>query len=465
MELKESALVTIGISLFILLMGVFTGVILFYLAVAFLVIFIFVDFYRLLSIKRSIGTDIGITSELSRNEIYLGSSVCLVCRLVNSGNRTQEFRLDQPLDDRIKSNTVWRSIKLLPGSTIFLDMWLNPDSGGQYTFEPPRVAAVSWLFRDSFSAGEKLELNVLPPMGVIFERIGSNGIRSKLGHGMFDATTVKGGQGIDFRAVKKYEGGDDVRHIDWVRSSRANELIVRDYEEELSIPVFFLMDLDTTMSFGEPSALQAAVGLVTDLGKKYLVGLERIGFIGFSRSGVAYFIPPRMGIDHLYNLRLTLSRLETIDSEDNVYRHDQDSLPFELKRMFKEINQADFPLDEMLLEYSANIKDDGFSQAAKSALRCLNTPSRLVVITNLSMGLASLANNARIATYYGHRVSVVLMPHMWHDDPGQAEVEANSAATTLIAIGVDAIVMHPDDKSDNIIKLGASMGIKARVKR
>jgi predicted Fe-Mo cluster-binding NifX family protein len=119
----------------------------------------------------------------------------------------------------------------------------------------------------------------------------------------------------------------------------------------------------------------------------------------------------------------------------------------------------------MLREYEANIENDGFSRSIRSAIRYLNMPSRMVVITNLSMGLLSLLNNARIAKYYGHKVSVVLMPHTWHEEKEQAYIEINKAVHTLKANGIDAIAMRPGERPDNVIKRGGLGSVKVRVRR
>ena len=43
--------------------------------------------------------------------------------------------------------------------------------------------------------------------------------------------TVLRGQGTDFRDVREYETGDDVRHIDWNVTARMDEMFVREYTE------------------------------------------------------------------------------------------------------------------------------------------------------------------------------------------------------------------------------------------
>jgi uncharacterized protein (DUF58 family) len=466
MELKESALATIGITLILLIFGVLTGGILFYVAAALAALFFALDYYRLVRAERDIQDNVEVKSGLSRNEIYLDASTQLVCRLVNNGMNFHRLKVDQKLDDSIRSNGVWQPIELSGGSTVYLKMMLTPAACGIFNLDEPELSIESWLFMDSFALGKKHKLIVQLPVGVNLDRVGPASLRSKSGPGMFEATMIKGGHGLDFKAVRQYVGGDNTRHIDWARSSRMRELMVRDYEDEQPLPVFFFIDLDHSMGIGdEPTALHTAVELSTELVNKFMISGERIGLAGFSRSGVARFLPPRMGNDHLYDISSMLSSMKTVDSEVDIYRQEQDTLPYELKTLFKTQGQSSLLIDDAIRVHEANIKNDGFSRSIRSAIRYLNTPSRMVVITNLSMGLVSLMNNVRIAAYYGHKVSVVLIPHTWHEEKEQSDDEVCKAAYTLKANGIDAIVIYPGEEPESIVKRGGLTSIKARVRR
>jgi uncharacterized protein (DUF58 family) len=464
MEFKENALVVIALSLIVLLMGASTGGIVFFAAVVLTVLLLCYDYNNLVMARKDLLNNIEIKSGLSRDEIYLGASTQLVCRLIYHGSSARRLKVDQPLDDSIKSSGFWKPVEMMPGSIVYLKMTLEPSASGLFEIKPPNITIESWLFKDSFTKGKQIQLAVLLPIGINVERVGPSKLRAKSSMNIFDATVNRKGQGIDFLAIRKYMGGDSIKRVDWVRSSRMNELMVRDYEDDQPLPAFFFIDLDPSMGMeGEHIALHTAISLVTELINKITMNGERIGLVCFSKEGVVHFMPALMGNDHLYNLRSILSRLRTVDEESAIYRHEHETLPYDLRNIFK--NGPRVLIDDMLREYAANIEDDGFSRSVKMAIKSVNTPSRLVVITNLSMGMASLLNNLRIAQYYGYKVSVVLMPHTWHEEEGLSSAEAISAANTLKANGVDAVVMEPGEPAGDVIKRSGFTSIKARIRR
>lgn len=54
------------------------------------------------------------------------------------------------------------------------------------------------------------------------------------------------GNGIDFKDVKQYIFGDDIRRVDWNVSSRTGEIYVKEYWEEKSTQTLFLVDVSSS---------------------------------------------------------------------------------------------------------------------------------------------------------------------------------------------------------------------------
>jgi hypothetical protein len=77
------------------------------------------------------------------------------------------------------------------------------------------------------------------------------------------------------------------------------------------------------------------------------------------------------------------------------------------------------------------------------------------------MGMMSLMNNLRIARYYGHKVSVVLLPRTWHDEEGLAMEESVEIMQKLNAYGIEAAIMGPEDTPDSVIRRGGIVGLHA----
>lgn len=58
-------------------------------------------------------------------------------------------------------------------------------------------------------------------------------------------------RGLEFSDFREYVDGDDVKHIDWLISSRENKTMVRRYREERELEVLFVLDSGLSMFFWE----------------------------------------------------------------------------------------------------------------------------------------------------------------------------------------------------------------------
>lgn len=67
------------------------------------------------------------------------------------------------------------------------------------------------------------------------------------------------GRGIDFEEVRRYQAGDDVRHMDWRVTARTGHPHLKLFREERERPVFFLVDFRASMLFGTKVAFKSVV--------------------------------------------------------------------------------------------------------------------------------------------------------------------------------------------------------------
>lgn len=59
------------------------------------------------------------------------------------------------------------------------------------------------------------------------------------------------GRGLEFREVRSYQAGDDLRHIDWKITARRGEPYTRVFHEEHQRPVMLFIDLASQLQFGQ----------------------------------------------------------------------------------------------------------------------------------------------------------------------------------------------------------------------
>lgn len=112
------------------------------------------------------------------------------------------------------------------------------------------------------------------------------------------------GRGLDFKELRHYQLGDDVRTIDWKATARLRSPQVRVYDEERERPVLLVVDQRSPMFFGSRRAMKsvaAAEAAALGAWKALDVG-DRVGGIVFSESEVVEIRPHRSQSRVLYFL-------------------------------------------------------------------------------------------------------------------------------------------------------------------
>mgnify|MGYP001594638717 CR=1 FL=1 len=111
------------------------------------------------------------------------------------------------------------------------------------------------------------------------------------------------GSGLEFYGFRKYTTGDDAGKIDWKASTRANDLLIREYIEERSLNVFFLVDASSTMLFGSRDKIKAqyAAELVASMSFAIIHSSDSVGFGMFNKGIVKNFLPAS-GEKQYYNI-------------------------------------------------------------------------------------------------------------------------------------------------------------------
>ena len=60
--------------------------------------------------------------------------------------------------------------------------------------------------------------------------------------------TKKSGSGVEFADHRDYQPGDDFRYLDWNVYQRFDRLLLRLYEEEEDLAIYFIVDASTSMA-------------------------------------------------------------------------------------------------------------------------------------------------------------------------------------------------------------------------
>ena len=164
----------------------------------------------------------------------------------------------------------------------------------------------------------KLNIDIVPSIRKL--EIVTKGLIQTKGIGSYKS--VFRGKGLDFSEYRPYDRNDDASLIDWKASMRANELLIRQYEEERDLNVFFVVDCSSGMIFGSTDKLknEYAAEIVISLAFTILEVGDSVGLVMFNDK-IMKKVYPGKGRGQFYSVVRALSDPENYGggfSFDNV---------------------------------------------------------------------------------------------------------------------------------------------------
>jgi len=111
------------------------------------------------------------------------------------------------------------------------------------------------------------------------------------------------GTGMEFREVREYVPGDDVRTIDWNVTARTGDPFVKIFEEERELTVVLCVDMSRSGWFGSGgrNKVEVAAELCGVLAFAAIANKDKVGLVLFS-DRVEKYIPPAKGKSHVLRL-------------------------------------------------------------------------------------------------------------------------------------------------------------------
>jgi len=89
------------------------------------------------------------------------------------------------------------------------------------------------------------------------------------------------GVGIEFADHRQYTPGDDFRYIDWNVLARTNEVFIKLFDRQESVPLYMLVDCSRSMGIGSPRKIDRA--------RQIAAGLSYVGLCGGDQVRLALF--------------------------------------------------------------------------------------------------------------------------------------------------------------------------------
>jgi uncharacterized protein (DUF58 family) len=111
----------------------------------------------------------------------------------------------------------------------------------------------------------------------------------------------KVGSGIEFADHRRYSIGDDFRYIDWNVYGRIDKLLLRLFEEEEDLHIYFLVDCSRSMLVGAPPKLHYAMQVAAALAYVGLANLDRVAVVPFADRLLGR-LPPTRGKNRIFKV-------------------------------------------------------------------------------------------------------------------------------------------------------------------
>jgi uncharacterized protein (DUF58 family) len=134
--------------------------------------------------------------------------------------------------------------------------------------------------------------------------------------------STRRGSSVEFADFRKYEAGDDFRHIDWNIYARLERLMLRQFVEEEDVRIDILIDESASMRFGSPQTK-------FDFARRAAAALAFLAVSSLDRAGIASFdsaIKSRLkamrGRGHLISVLTFLEGLSINEPREQVCADD-----------------------------------------------------------------------------------------------------------------------------------------------
>ena len=127
------------------------------------------------------------------------------------------------------------------------------------------------------------------------------------------------GKGMEFREVREYEPGDDIRLIEWNVTARMGHPYIKEFREERELTLMLMVDVSASGRFGSTDKMknEVAAEVASILAYAAIKNNDKVGLIIFS-DRIEHFIVPQKGRSHIWNLIRTILSFKPEGRETNI---------------------------------------------------------------------------------------------------------------------------------------------------
>jgi len=250
---------------------------------------------RSLSEKFSIGDQNPVPVQLHNHYNFVTSAECI-----------------DELPFQFQERNFTHHVKLKPQSSYNFDYFIRPVERGEYYFGNLNVYASSplQLVKRKFQFQNEQMVMVYPSI-IQMQKYDFLAIHNSLSE--FGLKKVRRiGHTQEFEQIKEYVEGDDFRTVNWKATAKCGQLMVNQYQDEKSQPIYSIIDEGRVMKmpFNGLKLLDYAINATLAFSNVALKKHDRVGLSIFSKS-IDQFLQANSGLPYLNRILESLYNVDT----------------------------------------------------------------------------------------------------------------------------------------------------------
>jgi uncharacterized protein (DUF58 family) len=219
-----------------------------------------------------------------KERLYLGDENIIAIQLSTEGAFAWKYELNEGFPDFKQDRSTTFKGTLSASKPIEVKYSLRPTKRGLYHFNP------AYLFLSSFL--NLVERRIIYTEETTFQVYPSVIQMKKYELLVFQQQKTSSGikrirrlgNATEFEQIRNYVAGDELKTINWKATSRKNELMVNQYQDEKSQPIYCIIDKSRTMQmeFGGMNLLDHSINSSLVFANICLLKGDKFGLLTFS---------------------------------------------------------------------------------------------------------------------------------------------------------------------------------------
>lgn len=245
------------------------------------ILFFFIDIMMLFFVKNGVKARRILTEKFSNSD-----QNPIPITIENKYNFNTEIKIIDELPEQLQKRDFQNIVQIKPKETYNYEYQVTPVERGEYHFGSLNVFVSSPLkiIARKFKFDNEAMVSVYPSY-IQMKKYEFLAMSNRLTQ--FGLKKIRRiGHALEFEQIKEYISGDDIRTINWKATAKKGELMVNQYQDEKSQPIYSIIDLGRVMKmpFEELKLVDYAINSALAFSNIALKKNDKAGLITFSKK-------------------------------------------------------------------------------------------------------------------------------------------------------------------------------------